>query len=120
MSTTLFHHILSLVVKELEPHSKNSLWILTNLPKPMLMQNITGNMELKYLLNMDLDLNTIPIMMTEPQKIMETTPTIPHMNKEPYPIMEANPHKEATILKSNPQVPKGSPKFKPKHLGCMR
>ena len=29
MSTILFHHIPSLVVKELVPHSKSSLWILT-------------------------------------------------------------------------------------------
>ena len=103
MSTTLFHHILSLVVKELEPHSKNSLWILTNLPKPMLMQNITGNMELKYLLNMDLDLNN-------------KTLDHPHMD-----LALSNPHMEANpILVQNPHMAKGSPKLNPMHLGCMR
>ena len=91
MSTTLFHHILSLVVKELEPHSKNSLWILTNLPRLML------------LLNMDLDLNN-------------KTLDHPHMD-----LALSNPHMEANpILVQNPHMAKGSPKLKPKHLGCMR
>ena len=91
MSTTLFHHILSLVVKELEPHSKNSLWILTNLPRLML------------LLNMDLDLNN-------------KTLDHPHMD-----LALSNPHMEANpILVQNPHMAKGSPKLNPMHLGCMR
>ena len=82
--------------------------ILTGIGQSVSAKEITaipiGLFRLMSMPNMDLDLNTIPII-KDPKKIMETTNGIPQMYK-----MEANPHK-ATIQKSNPKVPKGSPRY---------